>query len=82
MAISGDQGDVVGILKTKSVHSLLLVWSMPTSVTTSAFISVADSVTLTNTVPDGSTVGSVLRFVKPPPSLSTLKSPDAIVGLL
>src|SRR3990172_5367828 len=54
---------------------------MPTRVTTSAFISVDDNVIRTRTDEAGLTEGNVAKLVRPPASLSTLKSPAAIVGL-
>ena len=71
---------VVGILKKKSAHSFGSVWSIPVTVITSPFISVAESVNNTATPLAGLTEGSVARFENPPPSMSTLKSPAAIVG--
>jgi hypothetical protein len=72
---------VVGMLRTKSAHSLGEVWSIATTVITSPFISEADKVSRTNMEAAGDTVGRVARSVRAPPSIETLKSPAAIVGL-
>lgn len=65
---------------TKSAHSLGDVWSIPTIVITSPFISDAESSNRTRTLLAGDTEGSVARLARAVASTATLKSPAAMVG--